>query len=530
MIQLSTIKELNVIGDFLARIAESSDSVYWLSTPDFSRIIYVSPAYERIWGRSRRELYQHPESWSTFLHPDDIRNYDPIERMIEQINELGESARFEENYRIIRPDGETRWIIDRGYPVFTEEGLLCGVSGVAIDVTTERMAEEELRAAKAAAEAANKAKSIFLATISHELRTPMNGIIGLTEILKNNQLSHGNLALVNDIHDVANHLQFLINDLLSIASIEAGKMHLLFKPTKITEMVRQTVDQMQYRLHYKNLALQMHIDNDVPNTVVTDPSRVRQIFINLIDNAIKYTQSGTVSIHVSVSSRHEGHCDLIFAVKDTGIGISEEHLQVIFQRFVQTNETPYQREYSGLGLGLSICKELVQLLQGSITVTSKVGAGSTFTFTIPVKFIDEDLAIESDSNLATLVQSHFKVLIVEDEPINQKILRLMFDVEFCQFDLVGTGKEAIEFALKNNYDIIFLDIQLPDMTGLMVTEQLRQAGVKIPIIATTAHAFDQEKRAFLQIGMDDVLTKPFTRDQIFAIMQKWSAANSQESS
>ncbi len=521
MLQLSTIKELNVIGDFLARIAENSDSVYWLSTPDFSRIIYVSPAYEQIWGRSRRDLYQHPDSWSTFLHPDDMRNYDPIERMIEQISELGEAARFEENYRIKRPNGEIRWIIDRGYPVFTEEGLLCGVSGVAIDVTKEREGEEELRNAKLAAEAANKAKSIFLATISHELRTPMNGIIGLTEILANSQLSPSNLALVNDIHNVADHLQFLINDLLSIASIEAGKIRLLFKPTNITEMARQTVDHMLYRLQYKKIQLQVDIDDDVPNIVVTDPSRVRQIFINLLDNAIKYTHTGKINVHVSAENWREGHFELVIAVADTGIGINQKDLERIFQRFVQTNDTPYQREYAGLGLGLSICKELVQLLKGSITVSSQVGKGSTFTFKIPVKLSEEIQGLEEAVTSVAVDRNHFRVLIVEDEPINQKILRLMFDSELCHYDLVGTGEQAIAFALKNDYDIIFMDIQLPDMTGVEVTEKLRKSGLQIPIIATTAHAFEEEIRAFLQLGMDDVLTKPFTRDQIFNKMQKW---------
>lgn len=518
-------KELRHIGDFLAKIAEKSEHVYWLSSPNLDRIVFVSPAYEKIWGRPREELYNNPQLWDQFLHPDDRRDRHPINELAERVHIEGSGARFEENYRIVRPDGEIRWIIDRGFPVFTDEGEICGVTGVAIDVTKERQAEEYLRVAKETAEAANQAKTKFLSNVSHELRTPLNGILGMTEILQYRQLSKDDKEIVSDIHDLANHLLFLVNDILSFASIETGKLTLNINPTDIHTLITNITEQMTYRLVNKPLTLEVFFEENVPPTIYLDQARFRQILINLVDNALKFTEKGTIKITVAAHKTISEHCNLKISVSDTGVGIKPESQAKIFERFTQAHESCYIRSQGGVGLGLSICDELVKLMQGQIGLISKVNEGSTFTFSIPTKYSDSP--VEEQQKIEEIVPNtsrRIHLLLVEDEPINQKVMQFMLTNIDCTFDIAGTGGMALSLAKSKHFDLILMDIQLPDIDGVAVTKELRQLGISTPIVATTAHAFIEEKRSFLAAGMNDVLAKPFRQEQIAQVIKRWVKA------
>ncbi len=531
MTKSSADKELLHIGDFLAKIAEKSHHVYWLSSPDLKKIIYVSPAYEKIWGRSTEELLKNPALWDLFLHPDDRRDRHPISDLAERVKSEGAAARFEENYRIIRPDGEIRWILDRGFPIFTDKGEICGITGVAIDVSKEHQAEEYLSKAKAAAETANQAKTKLLSNISHELRTPLNGILGLTEILSNHSLQKNCHTMVQDINTLANHLLLLVNDILTITTIETGNLKLVYNPVEIKDVVENTIELMKYKLANKTITFHVEFDKNVPRTIEVDQARFRQILVNIIDNAIKFTEKGHIKTVVSADIQSAGHCVLQVSVSDTGIGILPEFLSKIFKRFSQVNEKCYIKDYGGVGLGLSICEELLDLMDGKLSVTSKINEGSTFTFTIPTKYVtspNKNGQLPKEDNTST--KHHTRILLVEDEPINLKVMELMLKDINCSYDIATTGNEAFTFGKTNEYDVILMDIQLPDINGVEVTRKLRTAGVTTPIIATTAHAFPEERQNFIDAGMNEVLTKPFRQQQIFdaiASVRKHDKANSE---
>lgn len=519
----SAKKTLLQIGNFLEKIAEKSEYVYWLSSPTLDKIIYISPAYEKIWGRPRKELYDEPTLWADFLHPDDRKDRHPIENLAQRVAKEGDKTRFEENYRIIRPDGTIRWILDRGFPIFTEEGEICGVTGVAIDVTKERQVEERLREAKAAAEAANQAKTKFLSNVSHELRTPLYGIIGMIEVLEHRELPNEIIEMVKDVQKLADDLLYLVNDILCVANLEGGSLKILISPIDIQSLVISIVGQMKYRLEKKPLSLHASFEKNIPLIIETDQARFRQILTNLIDNAIKFTEQGKITVHVSVENQRKGHCILRVEVSDTGIGMDAEFLKNIFERFTQANDKVYIRDYGGVGLGLSICKELVTLLNGNIDVKSKINKGSTFIFTLPVKYHNTALPrpkLAKKSRIKKLPSIH--LLLVEDERINQKVMKFMLENLDCTYDIAETGKQALDLCLSNHYDLILMDIQLPDTSGVQVTKSLRASGIDTPIIATTAHVFPEERESFLAAGVNAVLTKPFNQRQILDVVAQWT--------
>lgn len=389
---------LNGIANVLSKLAEKSDSVYWLSSPDFSRVAYISPAYDKIWGRSREDIYNNPDIWITHLHPDDVRDYHPILAMKKRVEELGAAARYIENYRIIRPDGETRWISDRGFPIYDDEtGECCGITGIAIDVTREKIAEHILRKAKEEAELADQLKTEFIRNMEHDIRTPLSGIQGLAAILRAQESSTSKRDLLDDIMHCARDLLDYCNGILDFSRIEAGTLPLLEKNFDVRHLLADILSIEKPAAHAKNLTLTANCTAQMPVMLNGDIWRLRHILINLVSNAIKFTFSGHVSIHVYPVSRADNNSLLTaFSVDDSGIGIEPEKQEIIYEKFARLSPASHGR-HKGPGLGLRIVRQFVNEMGGRIELKSTPGKGSTFTCILPFQMPEPAAPLASES-------------------------------------------------------------------------------------------------------------------------------------
>jgi PAS domain S-box-containing protein len=505
---------LDSIGEFLQQYAERSENVFWLSSPDFQRIVYISPAYEKIWQRKIKDLYNNPTSWLDALVLDPGQEYNPIASMAEKIAQEGPNARFEETYRIWCPNGEIRWIMDHGFPIYDLEGNCCGVTGVATDITASKEIEFSLEAAKLRAEIANKSKTEFLAKITHELRTPLNGILGNIDLLKEaTNLTEAQREYLTIVGASGSHLLSLINELLDISTLESGKMVLDIQVFSIKELLEDIYHQNKVIAENKGLQLILDIDDKTPE-VLGDSKRLKQIIINLIGNAIKFTARGTIKIEQSIANLTNENCNLIIKVKDSGIGIPDGKLDYIFEKFSQI-DGGLTRNKDGFGLGLAISREIIEAMQGTISVYSQIKKGTTFTVNLTLPLT------QNNTSSTTHLAKPCNVLLIEDNIINQKVAVAMLTKIKCSVDVVENGHTALEKFANNHYDIVLTDISLPDIDGCEVTKLIRQQNKDIPIIALSAHTNLEIKRAAFDAGVNDFLSKPITQDTLSEKIYTW---------
>ena len=355
------------------QLAENIREIFWIMPPAGDQFLYISPAYEQIWGRSCDSLYQNPASRLEAIYPEDLaRSRLLFARQIQE--ELVDSE-----YRIRTPDGQEKWIRSRAFPVHDPDGQLIRLVGIAEEITERKRHEEELIHAREEADAASQAKSVFLANMSHEIRTPMNGVIGMTGLLLDSDLAPQQRQYAEVIDTSANSLLKLINDILDFSKIEAGELRLEKIDFDLQSLIDDLATMMAVRAYEKKLNLVCVVDSDVPTWLQGDPGRLRQILINLVGNAIKFTDKGEIVVRVSLVSNDALQLPLRFSVRDTGIGIPQSKQKLIFNSFTQADSTT-TRNYGGTGLGLAICKELVELMGGEIGVQSDTGKGSEFWF------------------------------------------------------------------------------------------------------------------------------------------------------
>lgn len=415
------------------------------------------------------------------------------------------------------------------HPVYSGvHKLITGLSYFASNVTAQTAYEKELQEARTTAEKATEAKSRFLATMSHEIRTPLNGLIGMTELLRTTRLDDEQQNLLGKIRVSGDALLQVINEVLDYSRIEADKMHLESAPYKVEKVINETIDILSYKATEKNLLLEKNIADSVPNVIVGDRARLRQVFVNLVGNAIKFTSSGYIKIS-AVLQKFRDKDGILFSVEDSGIGMTEEETKRLFHEFEQADTTTYGR-YGGSGLGLIISKRIVELMGGIIGVESEKGKGSRFYFHIPVtegvmpqtEGEQQQQAFEIDSNLSD--RYPMQILIAEDNDVNQLLMVNIMKQLGYKADAAFNGKEVLDQLEKRMYDVIFMDVQMPEMDGLEATRNIIAKYDKNGpvIISMTGFATDEDKQRCFDAGVDDYVTKPVLIEDIQRMIKKWS--------
>jgi signal transduction histidine kinase/DNA-binding NarL/FixJ family response regulator len=386
-------------------------------------------------------------------------------------------------------------------------------------------------AAREAAEQANRAKSRFLANMSHEIRTPLNGVLGMTELLDSSKLDDAQRRYVHLLGQSAQHLLGLVNDVLDVAKIEAGRLQLDFSPFDVRALATEAIDMFAQAAAQKSIALELRVDPDVATFVTGDAMRLRQVLVNLISNAVKCTERGSIELRVRAEWTTHEFTQLRFAVHDTGCGIAPDALERIFQAFAQADDSATRR-IGGTGLGLTIARELVTMMGGRISVESKVGGGSTFWFTVdlarPAHGAEPAVAKIAVTNVVGAPTAACKILVVEDNPINRELIDAMLAQLGQKPQFAVDGEQALEHLACETFDLVFMDMQLPGIDGLETTRRIRAAdyrasgGRALPIVALTANAFAQDRRHATAAGMDDFLAKPVRCSEVAATLAKWA--------
>ena len=634
--------------ELFRQLAENIKEVFFLTSADSQEILYISPAYEEIWGRSCESLYENYDSWLESVHPEDRSRV-----VAGMVHKCQQNLEYDEEYRIIRPDGNYRWIWSRTFPICNEKGEVHRIAGIAEDITDRKQAlealrltqfcldraadavfwmkkngeffyvndatcrllgysrseflgmtiqdikpgkispqnwqnmwaeiqqcgslnmesyfltksgsllsveitanyvefngkayncvflhditdrkntEAKLRQAKEAAEAGSRAKSEFLANMSHELRTPLNAILGLSQLLRQEifgQLNPKQKEYVTCINSSGEHLLSLINDILDLSKVEAGKEELVLTPLLIWDICEYCLTIVREKAVEKGLQLIEKIDPSV-TACIADERRLKQMLLNLLSNAIKFTPNGTVSLIVKKVDR-----GVNFTVADTGIGIASENLELLFQPFFQLDSC-LNRQYDGTGLGLALTRKLAQLHGGDITVQSTLGFGSEFTIFLPdtVNFEEEKPIVNADEesfnwgdynriNSAKTKNNKSRILIVEDDDRSALILQDYLQVIGHQVQLVNDGNNFLTKVRNFQPNLILLDIQLPGgVTGWDLLAAVRQEPdlKKIPVVICTAVAMAGDKERFLAAGANDYISKPVRIPQLESVLMQY---------
>jgi len=426
-------------------------------------------------------------------------------------------------------DGHTTWALSTKMPLYDDDGKIVGTFGISRDITEQKRAEEALRAAKEAAEAASRAKSAFLANVSHEIRTPMNAIIGMAELLLGTELTTQQREFLVTLQGSGEALIAVINDILDFSKIEAEKLALDHVAFDLRESLGDAVRLLAVRAYGKNLELACRVGPEVPNVLIGDCVRLRQIVVNLVSNAIKFTEAGEVVLDVRRELLLENEVLLHFAVTDTGIGVPQDKLDDIFEAFEQADSTTTRR-FGGTGLGLPIASRLIRLMGGRIWVESELGRGSTFHFTARFATAPGAETDLEDMGTTVLIPTQFggtgplKILLAEDSLVNQKLAVALLEKQGHSVVVADNGKKAVAAWDSQHFDLVLMDVQMPEMDGLEATatiraQERRRGGTRVPIIAMTAHALKDDRQRCLQAGMDEYVAKPIHASHLFGAIE-----------
>ncbi len=485
-------------------------------------ITFVNPRMAEIWGVTN--LFElHGNSWINRVHPEDRQALLDARRIA-----IEENRDISCEYRLLLPNGTVRWVHGKGTFVHGPKGEPTSRVGTIDDVTEQKMTLEELRVAKRVAEGANRSKDIFLTNVSHELRTPLNGVLGMTELLLDTELTDDQRQMTEIVQDSGHALLRVVSDILDLSRVEACRLTIQSTPFNWNEMLRQAIAQLKPEADRKNIAITIEQPDDTPGQFIGDADRIKQILLVYLTNALKFTPTGSVTVRVNTKPLGGRDCELLVMVQDAGPGIPVEQQPKLFQPFSQIDES-HTRKHGGAGLGLAIAKRLAELMGGSVGVISATGKGAAFWLRLqlsvpadcpaPAKRVSSGLLSENGRRL---------VLLVEDSLDGQRIaLNMLWKLD-CQVDLVSDGLTALEMMRRNEYAVVFMDCQLPQMDGYRATQEIREwerraNRTQIPIVALTAHVMAKDRERGLDSGMNDYLSKPVDLEALRCVLDRWAA-------
>ena len=514
---LQQSKSLNETLTLLSLVASKTDNAVLIMDGD-GLVTWANDAFIRMTGYTM----QHAAG----VRPDRLlsgpqTNRDSV-RELEQAFKLGHGVA--EEFQQYRREGSTSWISLSLTPVHDDEGSVSRWIGIGADITKRKDAERALRTARDAAETASQLKGEFLANISHEIRTPMNAIIGMTGLALCTDLNEDQHDYLSTVKQSAESLLELLNDVLDLSKIESGRLEIEEVPFDLHSVVTETIKPLTFVAQQKNLKLKSSVAPDVPSCIIGDSLRVRQILINLVGNAIKFTAEGQVDVTVEKQWEADGQVGLQFTVADTGVGINADKLDQIFEAFSQADSS-VTRQYGGTGLGLAITSELLRLMKGRVWVQSEPGIGSRFHFTLKARVgTPADVAAlgELKSVAAAFARSNppaatcrpLNVLVADDHPANRKLIARILEKRGHHISFAKNGHEVLTLFDKDEFDVVLMDVQMPDMGGYEATSAIRKreraSQTHVPIIAVTAHAMQSDRDACIAAGMDAYLSKPIS--------------------
>ncbi|MFV8328299.1 PAS domain S-box protein [Flavobacterium sp. ZS1P14] len=504
-------------------------TVYLSKYDNYATKIYINDEIEKLTGYPKSDFITNRLSFVDLIHPEDKE-----QTLLQQQEAVQNGNQIHLIYRILNKNKEIVWVEEFGDAIY-KKGKIAFIEGIFIDITERKQAETFIKA-KELAEASNKAKSEFLANMSHEIRTPLNGIIGFTDLLMKTNLGRTQEKYMITVNQSAHSLLDIINDILDFSKIEAGKLDLYIEKYDVKEILSQIIDLILYESNQKKLGLELNIALDVPKYFWIDSVRLKQILINLLANAVKFTERGTIKLDVFVVEKQDSsRAKIRFAVADTGRGILEENKTKIFQAFSQEDSST-TRKFGGTGLGLTISNQLLGLMNSRLQLDSTINVGSTFYFDLDLEISDQtpedtpQINTLSNKNEIIIVPvkktKKIKIMIVEDNKINMLLLKTILKNLYSNATIseILNGKDAVNQFEILNPDIIFMDVQMPVMNGYEATKEIRmlKAGQHIPIIAITAGTEKEEKDKCIEAGMNDYISKPIIKGIIEETLSKWT--------
>jgi len=483
----------------------------------------LSPSFSEVLGIPLEQLYR--EKIVDLIHPDDVEK---TRAEIARQAAGGKVFSFENRYRCK----------DGSYRTFSWKSVPAGqfMYAVARDVSQQKAFEAELLNAREVAQNAALTKSAFIANMSHEIRTPLNGVVGMAELLARTELNEDQRKYLSGIRGSASILMSIVNEVLDFSKIEAGRMHLDVENFEIRQLVESRLSLLSVLAQEKGLQLSTEIDVEIPPVLKGDAGKIGQVLLNLLNNAVKFTEAGSIELEVKSELLSNKACRLRFSVRDTGVGLNESQIARLFEPFVQVDNS-LSRKFGGTGLGLSICKRLVEIMGGQIGVQSQEHQGTTFWFTVELE-ISNLKAVHARTSIpqkeipplnaaVTASRKALRVLIAEDNKMNQLIVMNMMNALGYKATLAQNGRAAVDLYKSEHFDLILMDQHMPVLNGIEASEEIRRfemaSGGRVPIIAFTATVIQEEQKAQFQALMDDFILKPVTLESLESVLGNWEA-------